>query len=1027
MGPGISVDLFKSIMGVLFKVILLFWILRVSASDPEAEALLIRPKGLLGKDDCPINVYFTVDTSESVALKEYPWGSQVEELKIFLQMFVQKLQATKLQAKQVEWSYGGLHFSDQVEIFSEITSDVSTFLARVSAVNYIGRGTFIDCALRNMTEQVRLTPSGKPRLQFAVVLTDGHITGSPCGGVQVAAEAAKAAGIKIFVVATHFDTMESELKQIASSPVELYRKDYLAYPSGHRQSAVNRITDLMVKEGEHECEEQRCLETSGIPGPKGLMGIKGSKGSIGPTGDVGAPGQRGDPGIEGPVGFPGQKGYPGLKGEKGDMGAPGLKGQPGTPGYSGMDGMMGKPGTVGTPGCKGDTGMQGGMGPPGDFGIRGEAGDPGVKGYAGQPGRSGPQGAKGDNGEKGVYGYIGNPGFPGQKGTKGKTGATGDAGDPGTRGDSGIVGQRGKTGGKGEKGDLGPEGERGLPGRTGEKGVIGSPGFQGVRGTPGESGTTGTRGNAGEAGDFGPRGDLGSPGAKGDKGKDGYNYAGARGIQGDRGGPGSQGLQGTQGYYGDKGALGTKGIKGESGNPGLEGIPGERGQRGQPGSKGSPGTRGASGVTDCDIMGYVRETCGCCDCEKVCQPLDLVFVIDSSESIGKTNFSLAKNFVINVANRLGTMAKNLSDVSGSRLGVVQYSHQGAVQAIRMDDKSITSVTSFKAKVKAMEWIAGGTWTPSALKFTYEQLIVPGRRLGTKVVALVITDGRYDPKDLDNLEGLCQGVEVYAIAIGDMFNSKAERSSLEKIACNIGDRVKTLSVYAELTAEEFLEVIEQILCPEPETICPNTNCAPELKVAPLVQRPVDILFFVDGSERTGEENFGIVLRFINQISQEIRLAQKENDYKGARIAVLQYGSEAEQDLLLDFSHDAAVIHSLISKAVYRDSSSHLGGAVLYAVDNLINNRSPRFRGVRKNAETSFVFLTDGATSDKNFDDGIMSMRKANVVSTAIAVGSDVDHDRLLQLVFNDKASLFHFKKYSDLTSTRVVRHIAHCLG
>jgi hypothetical protein len=39
-------------------------------------------------------------------------------------------------------------------------------------------------------------------------------------------------------------------------------------------------------------------------------------------------------------------------------------------------------------------------------------------------------------------------------------------------------------------------------------------------------------------------------------------------------------------------------------------------------------------------------------------------VIDSSESIGKTNFSLAKTFVISVANRLGKMAKNTSDVSG---------------------------------------------------------------------------------------------------------------------------------------------------------------------------------------------------------------------------------------------------------------------------------------------------------------------------------------------------------------------------
>lgn len=53
------------------------------------------------------------------------------------------------------------------------------------------------------------------------------------------------------------------------------------------------------------------------------------------------------------------------------------------------------------------------------------------------------------------------------------------------------------------------------------------------------------------------------------------------------------------------------------------------------------------------------------DCEKVCPSLDLVFVIDSSESIGKTNFSLAKNFVISVANRLGKMAKNVTDLSGN--------------------------------------------------------------------------------------------------------------------------------------------------------------------------------------------------------------------------------------------------------------------------------------------------------------------------------------------------------------------------
>lgn len=56
----------------------------------------------------------------------------------------------------------------------------------------------------------------------------------------------------------------------------------------------------------------------------------------------------------------------------------------------------------------------------------------------------------------------------------------------------------------------------------------------------------------------------------------------------------------------------------------------------------------------------------------MCPPLDLVFVIDSSESIGKTNFSLAKNFVISVANRLGKMAKNVTDLSGNLAYLVNF-------------------------------------------------------------------------------------------------------------------------------------------------------------------------------------------------------------------------------------------------------------------------------------------------------------------------------------------------------------------
>uniref|UniRef100_A0A8B9L5V5 VWFA domain-containing protein n=2 Tax=Astyanax mexicanus TaxID=7994 RepID=A0A8B9L5V5_ASTMX len=999
------------------RVLLLLLVLQSAAKYNAESPLVTSPYG----GSCLANVYFAIDTSESVAMARFPWGSLVSKLIDFLSLFVERLEQSSQLPRKIQWAYGGLHFSSHVEVFSPIVQNPSPFLARARAIRYIGKGTFIDCALRNVTEQVRLRSPVRPVLQYAVVLTDGHMTGSPCGGVQEAAEAAKAAGIKIFVVATNQETVEGELRLIASSPAAKYRKDYQAFPSAQQQEAVNRITSAMVKEANFVCQQPMCMETKGIEGPKGQKGIKGLKGSTGAVGDPGRPGPSGDLGIEGPIGLAGPKGDLGLKGEKGSMGSSGLKGQPGLSGNNGIDGVKGKAGKLGTPGCKGDPGTPGNPGMPGDFGIRGVQGFPGEKGLPGQPGRPGPQGSRGDPGVKGVRGYIGNPGLPGNKGEKGKAGSDGSPGDPGPRGTFGRPGTRGESGGAGEKGEVGSAGLRGAPGPQGDKGVAGQPGFPGTRGSPGSLGDPGAKGASGDPGDFGSSGDSGESGEKGERGKPGRSFSGPRGIQGDRGEPGFPGLPGSRGYYGEKGAQGAKGPKGGAGEPGLQGEPGDRGPRGPPGIPGPSGISGKPSLPECEIMGIVRETCGCCDCEKICPPLDLVFVIDSSESIGESNFSLAKNFVISVASRLGKMAKNVSDLSGSRLGVVQYSHQGAVQAIRMDDRSITSVTSFKAKLKGMEWIAGGTWTPSALKYTYEQLIQPGRRTGTKVVAIVITDGRYDPKDLAELEALCTGVEVYAIAIGDMFKIEAEKQALRQIACDRSDRVKPLSMYAELSAEDFLEEIELILCPEPETVCPDLKCASALNVAPLTRRPVDLLFFVDGSSRTGPINFKSVLGFIEKLAEEIPLSSKDDDSNGARFAVLQFAGDQDPDVLLDFTYDKRGISSLTSEANYRGSSSTLGKAIVYAVNNIVP------RGIRPDAELSFVFITDGMTSNTNFEEGLSAMRAANAVSMAIAVGPEVNNKRLLKLVFNDRALILYLKRYEDLSSSGVIKHMALCLG
>ncbi|XP_045907417.1 collagen alpha-2(VI) chain-like isoform X4 [Micropterus dolomieu] len=857
------------------------------------------------KHECPIDVYFTIDTSETIAMQEPPPGSLVESIKEFTEQFAQKLEDAELKgAVRINWKIGGLHFSQTQQVFSRLASK-NDFITGLKGISYLGKGTYTDCALTNMTQEMLRSPTYPKALRFAVVITDGHVTGRPCGGIKVAAEKARDEGIRMFVVAASKNIEETGLREIANSPATVYRRDFMAVDLSQgraiiQEDTINRIIKTMQHLAFVECYSVDCLETDGPPGPKGHRGQKGAKGDNGEPGLKGGRGRPGDPGIEGPIGQPGTKGEPGQTGEKGEIGTQGKKGVAGIPGRNGTDGQKGKIGRIGAPGCKGDPGDRGPDGYPGDVGERGPPGTDGEKGDPGRPGRPGP------------------------------------------------------------------------PGLSGE------------------------------------------PGPKGDPGRPGFSYPGPRGPSGDRGNKGNRGPRGGRGDCGQKGDPGNKGTPGEGGEPGTQGEPGQRGPRGDSGRDGDPGPEGDPGLTECDVMNYIRETCGCCDCEKRCGALDIVFVIDSSESVGLTNFTLEKNFVINTINRLGSLAKDPQSDTGTRVGVVQYSHSGTFQAIRLNDPKIDSMSAFKDAVKRLEWIAGGTWTPSALKYAYDNLIRDSRRAKANVTVVVITDGRFDPRDDDSLlTYLCSdpSVDVSAIGIGDMFDQIEENESLKSIACQKDGRVLGMRRFADLVAEEFIDKIETVLCPDPVIICPDLPCKSEPAVASCVQRPVDVVFLLDGSERMGLENHRRAKEFIENVARRLTLANNDSDKKNARLALLQYGSTTEQKVEFPLTHNLTVISDSLASMSYMDSSSALGSAIIHAVNNLVIPKQDK--KARATAELTFVFITDGITASEQLEEGVSAMRRAEGVPTVIALGKDTDEEVLQKVSLGDSSAIFRGDDYAML--------------
>lgn len=254
--------------------------------------------------DCPVDLFFVLDTSESVALRLKPYGALVDKVKSFTKRFIDNLKDRYYRCdRNLVWNAGALHYSDEVEIIRGLTrmpGGRDALKDSVDAVKYFGKGTYTDCAIKKGLEELLVGGSHLKENKYLIVVTDGHpLEGykEPCGGLEDAVNEAKHLGIKVFSVAITPDHLEPRLSIIATD--HTYRRNFTAADWGQSRDAeevisqtIDTIADMIKNNVEQVCCSFECQPARGPPG------------------------LRGDPGYEG------ERGKPGLPGEKGEAGDP---------------------------------------------------------------------------------------------------------------------------------------------------------------------------------------------------------------------------------------------------------------------------------------------------------------------------------------------------------------------------------------------------------------------------------------------------------------------------------------------------------------------------------------------------------------------------------------------------------------------------------------------------------------------------------------------------------------------------------
>uniref|UniRef100_A0A7N8XMH0 VWFA domain-containing protein n=1 Tax=Mastacembelus armatus TaxID=205130 RepID=A0A7N8XMH0_9TELE len=557
-------------------------------------------------------------------------------------------------------------------------------------------------------------------------------------------------------------------------------------------------------------------------------------------------------------------------------------------------------------------------------------------------------------------------GFPGLPGCKGSPGADGLQGEPGPKGDPGPYGQKGGKGDPGKDGEpgrpgnygpLGPQGDRGPRGADGDKGERGDDGAPGPDGVRGERGQLGEKGEQGSRGNRGPRGELVSDDTDVRKGEDGPP------------GNGTVGCHGFQGY------------------PGPRGDPGELGGNGAPGPKGDDGEPGEPGPDVsllCDLL-VCAFFCFQSYSECKCAPLDLAFIVDSSESIGATNFALAKDFIITVIDRLIKDQQVKFAGNESRVSVVQYSGARAQEVVQLGT-TITTLTDFKQAVRDLRWLAEATYTGEALDFALTNTIKLMRQENR--VVLVLTDGRSDiSRDKVPLDVLCgQNVRVGGLGVKDYSGRQPNQEQLDDVVCKSDPKPGfsfVLENFAELLDDTFLQNLTS-------TICQDKRC-PDYKCPISFTDRADILMMMDSSASVGQKNFESSKAFVRLLANRFLTAEKK---RGApvRVAVGQYSRNAKMEQALTTNFTLLSHH--VEEAAFQNDGTNVLEAMEFAIKNL------PARGDAAGGKKKLVLFSDGrsqAVTEAVLEKRVREVADAGVELFVIAVGNQVNEANLRTLV------------------------------
>ncbi|KAM9630200.1 collagen alpha-3(VI) chain isoform 9-T9 [Morphnus guianensis] len=343
---------------------------------------------------------------------------------------------------------------------------------------------------------------------------------------------------------------------------------------------------------------------------------------------------------------------------------------------------------------------------------------------------------------------------------------------------------------------------------------------------------------------------------------------------------------------------------------------------------------------------------------------DIIFLVDSSWSIGKEHFQLVREFLYDVVKAL--------DVGGNdfRFALVQFSGNPHTEFQLNTYPSTRDVLSHIAN---MPYMGGGTKTGKGLEYLIENHLTKaaGSRAseGIPQVIIVLTDGRsQDDVALPSSVLKSAHVNMFAVGVQDAVEGELKEIASEPFDMHLFNLENFTALHG---------IVGDLVASVRSSMTPEKAGAKGLVKDITAQESADLIFLIDGSNNIGSVNFQAIRDFLVNLIESLRVGAQQ-----IHIGVVQYSDQPRTEFALNsYSTKADVLDAVKALSFRGGEEANTGAALEFVVENLFTQAG----GSRiEEAVPQILVLISGGESSDDIREGLLAVKQASIFSFSIGV-------------------------------------------